>query len=446
MFGKKLAALLLAGAAVLTSAAPAGAISPADAGMMITVKTARAAAQRAVDKATGGSSAPAQTGTTLSFQSVESRVRANNANIKSFEKTLQSISSTDITSQFINQYTSYDSQNAALESQAKQYERSAKELRNAADEADGATKDSLIVQAKQMEKLAQQARASIAANNAVMDHLGSAEDDAQDDLDDTYNTTKKQLDNSANLIVYGAQTQYITLCTLQDNVTTLERNIAALDRQIPVVEKQVEIGLATQLDLKTIRNQRTAAVSGKATLESQISALENSLSLTLGNAADTTVHVQSLPEVGERDLVRMNYIDDLAEVKKNSYAIWEKQDAVRQAGNDYEDNKSATLDAYNAAKINLANTQEEVENSFRKLYTDVSDKKRLLEDAQDDLTLAQTNYTIAETKYKQGMISKLAYDTAGDTLKTAEEAVKTAKTDLFTSYNTYSWAKRGMMN
>ena len=43
------------------------------------------------------------------------------------------------------------------------------------------------------------------------------------------------------------------------------------------------------------------------------------------------------------------------------------------------------------------------------------------------------------------MISKLEYENAQDTLETAKAAITTAQTDLFTAYNTYDWAKRGVM-
>ena len=49
-------------------------------------------------------------------------------------------------------------------------------------------------------------------------------------------------------------------------------------------------------------------------------------------------------------------------------------------------------------------------------------------------------------QYDRGMISRMDYMNAQDTLTAAEESAASAQIDLFTSYNTYQWAKRGVMS
>ena len=44
------------------------------------------------------------------------------------------------------------------------------------------------------------------------------------------------------------------------------------------------------------------------------------------------------------------------------------------------------------------------------------------------------------------MISQMAFADAQDTLEAAQEAAAEAEINLFTSYNTYEWAKRGVMD
>lgn len=443
MIGKKAIAMLAAGVMAVGLTTPAGAIAGMDAGLALTLGGAQAVIDTSMSES--GMTPPLQDSKSIGFYGLEKTVRANNQTIQSLQKTLAGVGSTDVSSQFDSQRLSYGSQNSQLQKQAEEYEKSASDLRAAADNADETIKAALNAQADQMSLLAKQARASIAMNNAIIAGLDDAEEDAQQQLDDTYATTEKQVENSANQIVMGAQTQYISLCTMQDNIEALDRTIAAIDRQLPVVEKQYEIGMATALDVENLKNQRMAAESSKLTLENQIASIENSLSLTLGNDAGTTVHVQKVPEVTDRQLREMNYEKDLEEAKTNSYTIWQKRDALRKASNDYEDDVTSTLDAYNAAKIDLAAAQEQVENDFRKLFNDVSEKKRLLDKAESDLELAESNFKVSETKYEKGMISKLEYENAQDTLETAKAAITTAQTDLFTAYNTYDWAKRGVM-
>lgn len=445
MMGKKAIAMLAAGVMAVGLTTPAGAIAGMDAGLALTLGGAQAVIDTSMSES--GMTPPLQDSKSIGFYGLEKTVRANNQTIQSLQKTLASVGSTDVVGPIEDQIWNYEMQNSNLEAQKNSYEKAAQNLQNQLNQVSGNAdlEASLKAQIEQMNTLANNAAANIQKNQAVINGLEDSKDDAPADLADTYATTEKQVENSANQIVMGAQTQYISLCTMQDNIEALDRTIAAIDRQLPVVEKQYEIGMATALDVENLKNQRMAAESSKLTLENQIASIENSLSLTLGNDAGTTVHVQKVPEVTDRQLREMNYEKDLEEAKTNSYTIWQKRDALRKASNDYEDDVTSTLDAYNAAKIDLAAAQEQVENDFRKLFNDVSEKKRLLDKAESDLELAESNYKVAETKYEKGMISKLEYENAQDTLETAKAAITTAQTDLFTAYNTYDWAKRGVM-
>lgn len=449
MIAKKLTALLLAGATAVGLTVPAGAISPTGATMLLTTGAMRAMTEAGLENNGVSTTPPAQDGRSIGFYGLEETVRTYNQTIQGLKRTLASVGSTDVVGPIEDQIWNYQIQNSNLNAQMQSYEASANALREQlnglGNEGSESLRAALNAQIEQMNRLAYSAEQSIAANTAIINGLEDSKDDAPADLADTYATTEKQVENTANQIVMGAQTQYITLCSLNDNVAALDRTIAAIDRQIPVIEKQYEIGMASALDVETIKNQRATAVSSKTTLEAQIASLENSLSLTLGNSAGTTVHVQKVPEVRDYDLRQMNYEKDLEEAKDNSYTIWQMRDALRQASNDYEDSVTSTLDAYNAAKINLEAAQEQVENDFRDIFNDVTEKRRLLDAAEDDLALAETNFQVSEVQYEQGMISQLEYENAKDTLETARAAVTTAETNLFTSYNTYNWAKRGVM-
>lgn len=382
----------------------------------------------------------------ISFGSIESLVRKNNQSIKGFEKTLDSINSTNVKSQFEVQMLSYYQQNSMLYEQAAGYQQSADELYEAAESTqDTATKTALEAQANAMALLAEQARASIAMNDGIISGLEESQEDAENQLKDTYASTKHQLDNAADQIVVGAQTQYITLITLQNSIDTLNRSIAAIDRSIVVMQTQLEIGMASELDLKTLQNQRQTAQSSLESLISQQKNLQASLSLTLGNEVGTSVNAESLPYISKSEINKIDYKQDLEKAMDNSYAIWQKADAARKASNEYMDNLYTTADAYEAAKIDLEATKEQTENSFKTLYESVLEKQRLLEQAEENLTFAEVNFEIAEVKLNQGIISQLQYENEKDTLESAKDAIKTAKTELFTAYNTYQWGIRGVI-
>ena len=54
-------------------------------------------------------------------------------------------------------------------------------------------------------------------------------------------------------------------------------------------------------------------------------------------------------------------------------------------------------------------------------------------------------FTVSQVQYTRGMISKMAYTDALDTFTTAQETEVAARIDLLTAYNTYQWAKRGVI-
>ena len=141
----------------------------------------------------------------------------------------------------------------------------------------------------------------------------------------------------------------------------------------------------------------------------------------------------------------IDYNKDLAEALKNSYAIYSKEYAMQTASDDYENNKTNTLYAYQAAKIDRDAQKESTTASFRKLYTDLQEKQTALAAADADLAQAKKTFTVSQVQYTRGMISKMAYTDALDTFTTAQETEVAARIDLLTAYNTYQWAKRGVI-
>ena len=436
---RKTIGVLLAGVICAISVAPAGAVHVTD----IAGLGALAAATAAADVLGSGdvnAAPPVQDAQSIGFRGLEETVRAHNQTIQAFRKTLQGIENTDLDGQFFTQELQYQAQLNEYQSQANAYTTYIKELKA----LDGDSSDPTIAaQIEMAESLLKVAQNGVAQINGIISGLDDAQEAAEDELDDTYTSTEKQLENTANGIVVGAQTAYAGIITIREGIETLDRSLAALDRNIAVVEKQVEIGMASQLTLENLEQTRRTAAAQRETLVKQQTATENQLSLLCGNTANTTVKPTTLPTVTDRQLADMNYEKDLEAALDNSYTIWSARDEMRKASNDYEDNVTSTKDAYEAAKLNLEYAEESVTNSFRQLYLDVQDKKRLLDEAQAAYDMEKKNFDVDALRYERGMISKNDYLTAQDDLAAQEDAVRTAEHDLFTAYNTYDWAKRG---
>lgn len=433
---RKTISALLAGVICAISVAPAGAVHVTD----IAGLGALAAATAAADVLGSGdvnAAPPVQDAQSIGFRGLEETVRAHNQTIQAFRKTLQGIENTDLDGQFLGQELQYEAQKSQYQAQAAIYRQCIEEL--SAVESSPAIEAQIRVAQLNL-KMCEESIAMLDRTIAGLDDL---QEEAENELEDTYASTEKQLENAANQIVVGAQTAYAGIITIREGIETLDRSLAALDRNIAVVEKQVEIGMASQLTLENLEQTRRTAAAQRETLVKQQTATENQLSLLCGNTANTTVKPTTLPTVTDRQLADMNYEKDLEAALDNSYTIWSARDEMRKASNDYEDNVTSTKDAYEAAKLNLEYAEESVTNSFRQLYLDVQDKKRLLDEAQAAYDTEKKNFDVDALRYERGMISKNDYLTAQDDLAAQEDAVRTAEHDLFTAYNTYDWAKRG---
>lgn len=431
---------LLAGALCLTLTAQAGALSVsgvaglgASAAIDVTLDT--------LEREGINAAPPVQDAQNIGFTGLEKTVRANNLTIQSFHKTLAGIANTDIDSQFFMQELQYQAQLNQYKTEYDAYDRYVQALQ-ALGSSDGAVEAQLQL-AMTLRTLAQKGMESM---QMTIDGLDDAQEAAQDQLDETYAETKAQLDNTANQIVVGAQTAYLGIISTREGIETLDRNLAALDRQIAAVEKQVELGMAAPLTLENLQQSRRSVAAQRETLELVQQTAENQLSLLCGNTAGTTVKPTVAPTVTSKQLSDMNYTTDLAQAMENSYSIWSAQNAVCKASNDYEDDVTSTVDAYEAAKLTLENTEESVTNSFRQMYLDVQDKKRLLDEAQAAYDMEEKNFAVDQLQYDRGMISQMDYLTAQDDLAAKQDAVTTAEHDLFTAYNTYDWARRGYMS
>lgn len=431
---------LLAGVLCLTLTAQAGALSVsgvaglgASAAIDVTLDT--------LEREGINAAPPVQDAQNIGFTGLEKTVRANNLTIQSFHKTLAGIANTDLDAQFFMQELQYQTQLNQYKTEYDAYDRYVQALQ-ALGSSDGAVEAQLQL-AMTLRTLAQKGMESM---QMTIDGLDDAQEAAQDQLDETYAETKAQLDNTANQIVVGAQTAYLGIISTREGIETLDRNLTALDRQIAAVEKQVELGMAAPLTLENLQQSRRSVAAQRETLELVQQTAENQLSLLCGNTAGTTVKPTVAPTVTSKQLSDMNYTTDLAQAMENSYSIWSAQNAVRKASNDYEDDVTSTVDAYEAAKLTLENTEESVTNSFRQMYLDVQDKKRLLDEAQAAYDMEEKNFAVDQLQYDRGMISQMDYLTAQDDLAAKQDAVTTAEHDLFTAYNTYDWARRGYMS
>ena len=368
----------------------------------------------------------------LTFDTLEKTVREGNVSIRSYQQTVESAEKTDVSDQYINKYFNLSQQIDAYDKQIS----SLKKSRDSIEDSDlrktitaqisvlQATRDSLYQQYKD---------------------LDDDEDDAKDEQKKTVDSTRRQMQNNADTICLSAENNYISLASMQYSLAQTERSLQQLDRSIAQTKKQVALGIATQNTLSGLESQRELLAAQQKSAQTSADSLANTLAIQCGYPTGTEITIESLPEVTAVQLASIDYETDLAEALKNSYSIWSADDSVRKASDDYENDVTNNLHAYEAAKIQRDATEESVKSSFRKLYKTMQEKNTAMTAAQTDLAQAQKTFAVSQLQYNRGMISRIKFEEAQDTYTTAQETAENARTGLLTAYNNYQWAKRGVM-
>ncbi|MDO5142067.1 MAG: hypothetical protein Q4D31_03515 [Eubacteriales bacterium] len=264
-------------------------------------------------------------------------------------------------------------------------------------------------------------------------------------IDDAVYHLRKVADNVAGQVTMGAQSLLIGVQSMDDAGRKLQIQLAGLDRQLAVLRLQHDRGMVSTYQFELVQHQRGALARAIDTLAEQRDDLSSSLALLCGYDADTLVRPTVIAPVSEHDLRAMSYQQDWEQVCKNSFAIWQKRDQLRQAQNAYDREIAGTGAAVQAAKAALAAEQDAVEASFLTLFQTVADCAGTLRAAQTARAQAERDCRTAALQYDRGMIARLAYQQAQDAVEIARLDEAAAQLQLRSAYQRYDWAKQGVI-
>ena len=270
---------------------------------------------------------------------------------------------------------------------------------------------------------------------------------------------KRQLKNLQDQIIMGGEMMYATIAGLETQETALQRQLAALNRTVEELELRYQMGQISALQLQQAKAGRTQLASGLETLRMNIRNLKYQFEMMLGAEQTGEITLGAVPEVRDKELAAMDLEKDLLAYKAKSYDLYaaakkleDEQEAYKDAGKDYgyNENKVQFRQAkhnWQAAQYTYNDTVQTYELKFRTLYAQVQDYKQIYDAAKVSLECEKVSCASSELKFTQGTISQNALLDARDSLKEAEEKVRTASNDLFSSYNTYRWAvEHGVLN
>ena len=268
-----------------------------------------------------------------------------------------------------------------------------------------------------------------------------------------------QLQTLQDQMVLAGETTYLGVVELENSLKTVDRNLETLDRTLQELELRYELGQISSQTLEQTRASRTALLSTRQTLVSNLSNYKLQLELMAGGELNGQIQLGALPQVTDGQLAAMDLEADLAAAKEASYDLYEAQLTLDDAKETYDDaggdgyhNKDnyewqAANHQWNAARYTHDAAVQNFETAFRTLYLQVKDCKQVLDAAGTALAVEQSNYAVTQLKYEQGSVSYNALLEAQDSVDEAQDAVDTAANDLFSAYHTYRWAvDRGILN
>ena len=269
----------------------------------------------------------------------------------------------------------------------------------------------------------------------------------------------RQLNNLEDQIVMAGESLYAALTAMESQERGLQRQLEGLDRTVEEMELRYQLGQISAMQLTEVKTGRTALESGLATLRMNVKNYKLQLEMLIGAEQTGEISLGALPEVTEQQLQEMDLERDLAAAKEKSYELYDAEKTLEDARDQYKedgDNWGYNEDrmefrnvkrTWQAAQYTYNNTVQSYELKFRTLYAQVGDYRQIWEAAKVSLECEQSSYAASELKYQQGAISRNALLTAEDDLREAEEKVRAAAGDLFSTYNTYCWAvQHGILN
>ena len=269
----------------------------------------------------------------------------------------------------------------------------------------------------------------------------------------------RQLNNLQDQIVMAGESLYAALTAMEGQGTGLRQQLEGLDRTVEEMELRYQLGQISAMQLAEVKSGRTALESGLATLRMNVRNYKLQLEMLIGAEQTGEIALGPLPEVTAEQLSQMDLEKDLAAAREKSYELYDAAKTLEDARDQYKEdadywgyneNRMEFRNAkrtWQAAQYTYNNTVQNYELKFRTLYAQVEDCHQIWEAAKVSLACEQSSYAASELKFQQGTISRNALLTAGDGLREAEEKVRSAAGDLFSTYNTYCWAvQHGILN
>lgn len=248
----------------------------------------------------------------------------------------------------------------------------------------------------------------------------------------------QMVDQVRAALVSGAQSALIGYEQLLLQKDSLTQTLELLEAVYQSTERQAAVGMATQSDVLTAKQNLESAQAGVLTIEANEVKIRQTLCTMLGWKYDA---VPEIPEVPSPDLTKIDAMDltaDTAAAKENNYTL--KYNRLSE-----ETLTTGSVEMQNLYRT-MAAEEAEISSSMVNLYNAVIQARNAYNTSQAAFELEQTRMDMAERKMSLGMIGKLEYLQQKMSYTSAEVDVRTAELSLLQAMETYEWAVKGNLS
>lgn len=256
-----------------------------------------------------------------------------------------------------------------------------------------------------------------------------AEKLSNEELSGTAERSMKMLKNQQIMLAQNLMIQY--------QQTVSKRELAAKQEELAkagydAVTAKAGLGMASSEDVLRANQAWMQAQSAVIQLDSAIVSLKQNLLIVCGWNADSDPEICPLPEP---DLTRtMDLAGDTEKAIQSNYSLI----SLRQKG-------SSGSVARNALKRNVSQSRQSIAVNMESLYAKTVAARQAYDGAEANFQAASLDMQAADQKNAMGMMSRVDYLNAQAAYLTAKTERDLAKTELFSSMQTYDWALQGIV-
>ena len=272
---------------------------------------------------------------------------------------------------------------------------------------------------------------------------------AMDQINDSLDDLKRQMNDLPTDLDMTSTVLYTKLLELNDSRDLMSQNLNMLLQNRKIVQLQQQMGLGTDLNLANIDQQINNLTQSITTLDSGITTVKRTMNNLMGFDLDYQFNIKPL----DLQVATVTYIpavtsEQIETTLKNDLTLKQLTDKMDYSKVDIKNTDDTTKKAtykndLKGYQLQYDNQVTTVKNNLNSYRSSLVDAQNAYLNAQNAYKIAQQNYNIAELKHNLGLTSDLSFNSEKITLRQSENALESAKYDLYFARANYDFYQKG---